>query len=118
MDDFTKAERARIDYLYGNDFSGDITQEDIKLISRFEYARAYEDIQSDMKREQTANDSKRDIEIAQSLLEQALSNMQEQQARAIARLDALEKRERPTIEDAQKNEFNVVQRSAVTHDGK
>lgn len=118
MDEFTKTERARIDYLYGSDFEGDITQDDIKLISRFEYARAYEDIQAEIKREQTANDSKRDLENAQMLCDQALANMQEQQARALARLDALEKRERPTIEQAQKEELKPQNMTRTVRDGK
>lgn len=118
LDDFTKTERTRIDCLYGSDFAGDITQDDVKLIARFEYARAYEDIQAELNHEQIANDSKRDLENAQMLCDQALANMQEQQIRALARLDALEKRERPTIEQAQKEELKPQNMTRTVRDGK
>lgn len=42
MDEFTQAEKARIDELYGNDFVG-ITPEDMPLIQRYERYKALND---------------------------------------------------------------------------
>lgn len=42
MDEFTQAEKARIDELYGNDFEG-ITPEDMPLIQRYEQYKALND---------------------------------------------------------------------------
>lgn len=118
MDEFTKTELMRIDYLYGNDFKGDITTDDVKLISRFEYARAREDIESEMDREKQKEEISENLKSSENITNTAIENLNSILSYAMERLERLEKRERPTIEDAQKDEFNVVQRSAVTHDGK
>ena len=118
MEKFTAEETDRINVLYGTGFKGEINEDDIKLISRFEYMKAYNDIETQNKENEISTKLKRESANAQSIFEQALSNMQELQQRALSRYEKLEKRERPTIEDAQKDEFNVVQRSAVTHNGK
>ena len=107
MEKFTAEETDRINVLYGTNFKGEVTADDIALIARFEYMKAYNDIETQMKENETSTKLKRDADNAQSLFEQAFSNLQEMQQRAIERYDRLEKRERPSIEQAQKDEYTV-----------
>lgn len=118
MDEFTKAERARIDYLYGTDFEGDISTDDVKLIARFERVKAEQQIEFEQQSESAKNDAKRANDEAQGIFAKAMSNLDELHTRAIARMDRLEKREHISIEDAQKSEIKIENRSAVSHDGK
>ena len=111
MEKFTAKETDRINVLYAENFKGEITADDIALISRFEYMKAYNDIETQNKENETSAKLKRDSDNAQSLFEQAMTNMQQLQERAMSRYDKLEKRERPTIEEAQKDEYMVDVRS-------
>ena len=117
MDEFTKVEIERINYLYGNDFKGELTAIDVKLIARFEYARAKEDIESDINRKEHKEDIENNLEAMRSIKEQAIANLESIQKYALSRLESLEKRERPTIEDAQKNELKIDNAPAVLHHG-
>ena len=117
MEDFLKSEIERINYLYGNDFKGDITPDDVKLISRFEYARAKEDIESEKDREEHKENIKNNLETMHSIKERAFSELDAIHDYAFSRLERLEKRERPTIEDAQKNELKIDNAPAVLHHG-
>ena len=44
MDEFTNDEKHRIDVLYGEDFKGEISPDDVKLIQRFEAYKAKHDV--------------------------------------------------------------------------
>ena len=44
MDEFTKTEMHRIDELYGTDFKGEISTDDVKLIQRYEQMKAKQDL--------------------------------------------------------------------------
>lgn len=101
MDEFTKAERARIDYLYGTDFEGEISTDDVKLISRFERVKAEQQIQFEQQSEAAKSEAKRANDEAQGIFAKAMSNLDELHTRALSRMDRLEKRERETIEQAQ-----------------
>ena len=118
MEKFTATESDRINVLYAEGFKGEITADDIALISRFEYSKAYEAIQAEIKNEEIKAGAKARAEGTQSVFEQAMSNMQELHARALARMDALEKRERPTIEQAQKEELKPQNMTRTVRDGK
>lgn len=89
LDDFTQAEKRRIDLLYGNDFEG-ITPEDAQLIARFEAAKAVEDaaFRERMEREQAESAAR--MEQAAAEHEKAMRNLEELQARAVARLERFE----------------------------
>ena len=43
MDEFTNEEKHRIDVLYGEDFKGEISIDDVKLIQRYEAYKAKHD---------------------------------------------------------------------------
>ena len=90
MDEFTKTERARIDYLYGNDFEGDITSDDVKLISRFESMLANQKTQFEQSKKESLEEIRNLQAEAQSEFIQAMSNLNELHARAIDRLDRFE----------------------------
>lgn len=117
MDEFTNDEKCRIDALYGTDFEN-ITPEDAQLIARYEAYKAKEDekIQAEIKAIQ--DESAQRLEYAKEQQKQAMDNLNELHARALARIERMEKRERPSIEDAQKSEIKIENRSAVSHDGK
>ena len=116
MDEFTNEEKYRIDALYGTDFE-DITPEDAQLIARYEAYKAKEDerIQAEIKTMQAETEQR--LAYAKEQQKQAMDNLNELHERALARLERLEKRERPSIEDAQKSEIKIENRSAVSHDG-
>lgn len=118
MEKFTAKESDRINELYANGFKGEITADDISLISRFEYMKAYNDIQASIENEKLKDGAKLRADNTQSMFDQAMENMRELHEIALARLERLEKRERPSIEDAQKSEIKIENRSAVSHDGK
>ena len=90
MDEFTKTERARIDYLYGNDFEGDITSDDVKLISRFESMLANQKTQFEQSKKESLEEIRSLQAEAQSAFIQAMSNLNELHARAINNLDRAE----------------------------
>ena len=90
MDEFTKAERARIDYLYGNDFAGDITSDDVKLISRFESALANQKTRFEQSKKESFEEIRNLQAEAQSAFVEAMNNLNELHARAIDRLDRME----------------------------
>lgn len=90
MDEFTKTERARIDYLYGNDFKGDITPDDVKLISRFESMLANQKMQFEQNKKESLEEIKSMNDEAQSAFVKAMDNLNELHERAIARLDRVE----------------------------
>ena len=117
MEEFLKSEIERINYLYGNDFKGDITPDDVKLIARFEYQKAKNEIEYKIENDKILEKAENNVKGAQSVFEKAISNMEELHARALGRMDRLEKRERPTIEDAQKNELKIDNAPAVLHHG-
>ena len=107
MEKFTAEETDRINVLYGTNFKGEVTADDIALIARFEYMKAYNDIETQMKENETSTKLKRDADNAQSMFSQAMENMRELHELAIARMERMEKRERPSIEQAQKDEYTV-----------
>ena len=90
MDEFTKAERARLDYLYGNDFNGEVSPDDIKLISKFERLIANQEMQSEQNKKESLDDIRNMNSEAQEAYTQAMCNLNELHARAIARLDRFE----------------------------
>jgi myo-inositol-1-phosphate synthase len=106
MDEFTNEEKYRIDALYGTDFEN-ITPEDAQLIARYEAYKAKEDekIQAEIKAIQ--DESAQRLEYAKEQQKQAMDNLNELHARALARIERMEKRERPSIEQAQKDEYTV-----------
>ena len=91
MDDynFTNEEKQRIDVLYGNGFV-DITPEDAALIGRWESYKAIK------KSEHQATLKAIEEQMQETMLttrlehEQAMSNLQELQARALERLERIE----------------------------
>lgn len=115
MEKFTTEETDRLNILYADGFKGEITALDVRLISRFEYMKAFDDITAQMKNEEIKENAKARAAGTQSVFEQALTNMQELHARALANFDKLEKRERPKFEDAQKQEYKIETGSA--HNG-
>ena len=118
MEKFTIEETDRLNVLYADGFKGEITADDVALISRFEYMKAFDDITAQMKNDEIKKNA--DVRAAgtQSMFDQAMANMQELHARALPNLEKLEKRERPKFEDAQKQEYKIENRSVVSHDGK
>ena len=118
MEKFTIEETDRLNVLYADGFKGEITADDVALISRFEYMKAFDDITAQMKNEEIKENAKARAAGTQSMFDQAMANMQELHARALANFDKIEKRERINIEDAQKQEYKIENRSVVSHDGK
>lgn len=100
MDEFTNEEKHRIDVLYGTDFK-DITADDVKLIARYEAYKAKNDAKLQAEIEAIKTESETKLAYALKQQTQAMSNLDELHARALLRLDRLEKRERETIEQAQ-----------------
>lgn len=98
MEKFTAKESDRINELYANGFKGEITAYDISLISRFEYMKAYNDIQATIENEKLKDGAKLRADNTQSMFDQAMENMRELHERAIARLDRFESRERARYE--------------------
>ena len=90
MDEFTKAERARLDYLYGNDFNGEVSPDDIKLISKFERYLTIQEIQQEQNKKESLDDIRNMNSEAQEAYAQAMNNLNELHARAMARLDRFE----------------------------
>lgn len=63
MDEFTQAEKARINELYGNDFK-DVTPADIPLIQKFEQLKAVTDAK--LKAELEAMQKEADVKAAEA----------------------------------------------------
>lgn len=103
MDEFTEKERHLIDELYERKNKEDATfnVEELDLLSRYESAIAIRDHEYSERDKKRIEDEER---IMQSLLQTekvARDNLNELHARALSRMDRLEKRERETIEQAQ-----------------
>ena len=89
MDEFTVAEKDRINLLYGTDFA-DITPEDVQLIARFERVKAVGAAKFQAEMELMQQESQAKIETTQALHEQAMANLQELQQAALERLERIE----------------------------
>jgi len=88
-DEFTNAEKERINQLYGNDFE-DIKPEDATLIARFEARKARVEEQFQAEIAAFEAESKARIENSREMHEQAMSNLQEMHDAAMERLKAVE----------------------------
>lgn len=86
LEDFTQEEKQRINILYGTDFEG-ITPADAQLIARFEAAKAREDEEMQAKTAAIQAECELKLQNAQEEHAQAMSNLAELQARALARLE-------------------------------
>lgn len=88
MDEFTQAEKARIDELYGNDFAG-ITPEDMPLIQRYERYKAINDARFKAEIEIMENESKAKIAEAHETAVLARERLEERAQRSRERWEAL-----------------------------
>ena len=118
MEKFTATETDRINVLYADGFKGEITADDIALISRFEYMKAYSAIEYEMKEKETQEKMRTMIDNAQTITDKALNALNDLHTFALSRMAALEKRERPTIEQAQKEELKPQNMTRTVRDGK
>lgn len=75
MDEFTNEEKHKIDVLYGNDFKGEMTIDDVKLIQRYEAYKAQQNeivqakikaIETEMKTQ--VNETKKTEKLAREIL--------------------------------------------------
>lgn len=89
MDEFTVAEKDRINLLYGTDFA-DITPDDVTLIARFERWKAVNEAKFQAEIELKQQESQARIEATQAQHEQAMSNLRELQQAALERLERIE----------------------------
>ena len=89
MDEFTNEEKHRIDVLYGTDFK-DITADDAKLIARYEAYKAKNDAKVQAEIDAIKAESETKLAYALEQQTQAMNNLNELHARAIARLDRFE----------------------------
>lgn len=87
--DFTNAEKERINQLYGTDFK-DITPEDALLIGRFEAWKATQESEHQAKMKALEDEATARMEATQAQHEQAMNNLAELHAMAIARLERIE----------------------------
>ena len=87
--DFTNEEKERINQLYGTDFK-DITPEDAALIGRFEAWKATQESEHQAKMKAIEDEMQAHVEAAQAQHEQAMNNLAELHAMAIARLERLQ----------------------------
>ena len=87
--EFTNEEKDRINLLYGTDFK-DITPEDAILIGRFEAWKATQESEHRAKMNALEEETQAHIEAAQAQHEQAMNNLAELHAMAIARLERLQ----------------------------
>lgn len=89
MDEFTVAEKDRINLLYGTDFE-DITPEDAILIARYERYKAETDAKIKAEVELMKQAAKADAETKQIEHQQAMNNLQEVLQAALKRLERIE----------------------------
>lgn len=89
MDEFTVAEKDRINRLYGTDFA-DITPDDVALIARFERWKAINEAKFQAEIELKQQESQARIEATQAQHEQAMNNLRELQQAALKRLERIE----------------------------
>lgn len=89
MDEFTTEEKERINVLYGSDFA-DTTPDDIKLIQRWEKARAEIDAQFKTENELLQTEFEEKIRIVSAQVEHAMNALDELKEAALARLKAVE----------------------------
>lgn len=89
MNEFTKEETARINYLYAHDFEG-ITPDDAILIGKFEANKALQEEEFKAKIDAMEQETQANIAMSKEQHELAMQNLQELQERAVARLERIE----------------------------
>ena len=89
MDELTKAEIDRINKLYGNDFK-DITPDDALLIAKFERMKAQQEGEYLARIEAINKENEQNIKQSKAEHEKAMQNLEELQAKALARLERVE----------------------------
>lgn len=89
MDEFTVAEKDRINLLYGTDFA-DITPEDAELIARFERYKAINEERFLNEMQLRERESQLKMETTKAQHDLAMSNLEELQKAALKRLERLE----------------------------
>ena len=78
MDEFTNAEKHRIDLLYGEDFDAkDMTPDDVKLIQRWEKFKAEQDAELQARLEAVKAESEANIERADAAAKTMQKNLKE-----------------------------------------
>ena len=87
--DFTNAEKERINQLYGTDFEN-ITPEDALLIGRWEAWKATQESEHQAKMKAIEDEAAARMEATRAQHKQAMDNLAELHAMAIARLERLQ----------------------------
>ena len=87
MEDFTNEERTRLDILYSSDFKGELSSDDVKLISKFENFKITQRKTADETSENNINEMRQLNSECQNAYNDAMSILNELQARALARLE-------------------------------
>ena len=75
--EFTNEEKDRINKLYGNDFKGELTPDDVKLIANWEHYKIENDMEYQLKIKEQDEIAARKIEIAENLAAIARKNLNE-----------------------------------------
>lgn len=73
--DFTNNEKRRINELYGTDFKGEMTPDDVKLIAAWEKYKLEQDAEYQLKRKEQEEITARKIELAEELADIARENL-------------------------------------------
>lgn len=88
MEDFTNAEKERINRIYGNDFTN-LEPGDVALIARWERAKALQDEEFKAKTEALREEADEKLRLARETDEQARAYVRELRDMAVARYEEL-----------------------------
>lgn len=87
--EFTNEQKHRIDVLYGEDFKGELTADDVKLIAEWEKYKIENDLKYQANKKEQDEITARKIEIAEDLAAIARKNLSESANRSRKRWERL-----------------------------
>ena len=87
--DFTNEQKHRIDVLYGEDFKGELTTDDVKLIAEWERYKLENELEYQQKVKEQETLAAKQIEIAEDLAAIARKNLSESANRSRQRWERL-----------------------------
>lgn len=90
MEKFTSSESDRLAILYGEGFHGELTQEDIALIARFEKMKAESEAEYQDRKAALQSETQAKIVAAQSQADNAINGLNTLVNAALARLERIE----------------------------